>query len=280
MKILVIGSQGQLGNEFQAIQSSSSHDFSFVDQDNLNITKEAEVQNYIQKTSFDIVINCAAYTAVDDAEEDEDLAFAVNEKAVKHLVNACIKHRMKLIHFSTDYVFDGQHHKPYTEKDKVKPLSIYGKSKRAGEKVILKSNVSSLILRTSWLYSHYGQNFMKSMIRLGGEREQLQIVFDQVGTPTHARDLAKAALVCVDQHESWKGKQKLYHFSNEGVSSWFDFAKAIFDKEHIDCRVQPILSKEYPTKAQRPHYSVLDKSQFKSDFKVEIPHWLDSFRNY
>ncbi len=279
MNILVTGSGGQLGSEFRDLEKNSLHHFTFTDASSLDITDNKSLQSYLENKDFHVIINCAAYTAVDQAEDEPEKAFAVNKHAVKNLIEACEKHHMALIHFSTDYVFNGRNHKPYTENDDVNPLGVYGQSKRDGEEEILKSKVSSLILRTSWLYSKYGHNFMKSMIRLGQERDELQIVFDQIGTPTHARDLAEATLSCIDQIKVWEDQQRVYHYANEGVASWYDFALAIFDREKINCKVSPILSKDYPTKAQRPHYSVMDKTKFKNDFDIEILQWQKSLKS-
>ena len=279
MKVLITGSKGQLGCEFKVLKNVTVHELIFVDRDTLDITNQSDIDLFCKRQNIKCIINCAAYTAVDDAEDYQDKAFAVNEKAVKNLVKVCENQKIKLIHFSTDYVFNGENHKPYTESDKVNPIGVYGKSKRAGEEVILKSQISSLIIRTSWLYSEFGHNFMKSMIKLGRERDELRIVYDQVGTPTNALDLAMAVLGCIDQHKKWKNRQEVYHFSNEGVASWYDFALAIFEKENISCEVKPILSKDYPTKAERPHYSVLDKTKLKTDFKLDIPHWLESLKS-
>jgi dTDP-4-dehydrorhamnose reductase len=279
LNILVTGSKGQLGSEFKCLEEDSEHHFQFTDSKTLDITDIEALNFYFNKNHIDLIINCAAYTAVDQAEDDVEKALSINRDAIYNLVNICEKHQIALIHFSTDYVFDGQNYKPYTEDDAVSPLGVYGQSKRAGEEAILNSKASSLIVRTSWLYSKYGHNFMKSMLRLGQERDQLQIVYDQIGTPTHARDLAKAMMTCVSQYMIWQNKQSIYHYANEGVASWYDFAKAIFDKEAIDCKLIPILSKDYPTKAKRPHYSVMDKNKFKTVFGIEILHWQDSLKS-
>ena len=279
MKILITGSNGQLGTEFKHSKPSKHIELIFADATEFDITNLETIQSYFNRQDIDIIVNCAAYTAVDKAEADKEKAFTINKNGVKNLITACEKYNIKLIHFSTDYVFNGMHYKPYNENDDVNPIGVYGKSKRAGEELILKSSISSLIIRTSWLYSRFGHNFMKSMIKLGKEREELNIVYDQIGTPTHARDLVKAVLTCINQHSSWHSQQKVYHFSNEGVVSWYDFALAIFEKEKINCKVYPILSKDFPTKAERPHYSVLDKTKFKADFDIDIPHWLESLKS-
>ena len=276
MKILVTGSKGQLGSEFRALENSTSHQFTFIDLKTLDLTDVNKVQDYFKQQEVDVVINCAAYTAVDQAEDEPDKAFAVNRDAIKNLVGICEIYAIKLIHFSTDYVFDGKHYKPYNEIDSINPIGVYGKSKRAGEEVILNSNISALIIRTSWLYSIYGHNFVKTMIKLGHEKPELKLIYDQVGSPTNAADLAHLCLQCLDKTEIWNNQIKIYHFSNEGVASWYDFALAIFELKNISCQVQPVLSQEFKTKAKRPHYSVLDKGKIKLDFDIEIDHWKKS----
>jgi len=278
LKILVTGSQGQLGSEFRLISQSSVHDFYLTDSAQLDITNFESLNTYFKTNSIDIILNCAAYTAVDKAEEEKENAFTINKEGVKNLVKICEKQNVKLIHFSTDYVFDGRNFQPYKETDEVNPQSVYGKSKLAGEQLILDSNISALIVRTSWLYSNYGNNFVKSIIKLGKERDSLNIVFDQIGSPTNAADLAEATMLCISQQDKWNNKQEIYHFSNEGVCSWYDFTLEIFNTFGIDCKVKPLLSKDYPTKARRPHFSVLDKSKFKSDFNYEIKHWKETFQ--
>jgi dTDP-4-dehydrorhamnose reductase len=278
LKILVTGSNGQLGSEFKLLSKSSLHHFVFVTRNELDISKKNSLDIFFKENTFDVILNCAAYTAVDRAEDEPDKAFAINRDAVKNLVSVCENHEIKLIHFSTDYVFDGSHSTPYKETDKVSPQSVYGLSKLAGENEIINSDISALIIRTSWLYSRFGNNFVKSMLRLGKTREHLSVVFDQIGTPTNALDLASATISCLSQINTWKNKQEVYHFSNEGVTSWYDFALEIFNTFGIDCKVKPLLSKDYPTKATRPHFSVLDKSKFKSDFNYEIKHWKETFQ--
>ncbi len=279
MKILVTGSHGQLGSEFRRLQPSSPHEFKFTDSNDLDITNLDDLKRFFDQNRVDVILNCAAYTAVDEAEDQKDMAFAVNRNAVSNLGTQCKRHNTKLIHFSTDYVFNGKGVAPYNESDIVNPLGVYGASKLAGEQLILDSDISALIIRTSWLYSEYGKNFVKTMMALGREREGLGIVYDQIGTPTNARDLAKASLVCIDKIKDWTGDRKLYHYSNEGVTSWYDFALSIFELHQITCKVAPILSKDYPVKAPRPAYSVLDKHKFKADFGVKIPHWRASLQS-
>jgi len=277
LKILVTGSNGQLGSEFKEISKTSDHDFIFSDSNDLDITERDSLLEFFNSHEVQLILNCAAYTAVDKAEDEEVLANKVNHIGVKNLVEVCARKNIKLIHYSTDYVFDGNQSRPYVENDSVNPEGVYGKSKLAGEREILQSDISALIIRTSWLYSRFGHNFVKSMLNLGRSNKNLNIVFDQIGTPTNALDLAKATLKCITMHDIWQNKREIYHFSNEGVASWFDFTLAIFDKHGINCKVKPILSIDYPTKAKRPHFSVLDKSKFKTDFNHEIRYWRDAF---
>lgn len=279
MRILVTGSNGQLGSEFKLLSKDSDQQFVFSTKKELDISEKTSIDAFFKENTFDVILNCAAYTAVDKAEDEENLAYKINYLGVKNLVEICTQKNIKLIHFSTDYVFDGSNSMPYKETDIVSPQSVYGKSKLAGENEIINSDISALIIRTSWLYSRFGNNFVKSMLKLGKSRENLSIVFDQIGTPTNALDLATATLNCLLKIDSWKSKQKIYHFSNEGVASWYDFTFEIFKTYDIDCKVKPILSKDYPTKAKRPHFSVLDKSKFKSDFNIEIRHWNNAFQS-
>jgi dTDP-4-dehydrorhamnose reductase len=277
MHILVTGKNGQLGSELQRVAKNYPlFSFYFTGSDELDITSKDEVNNLFSNNSFDVVINCAAYTAVDKAEDESEKAYAVNRDGVQHLVNACQTTNTALIHVSTDYVFDGRGHRPYVESDNVHPIGVYGKSKRAGEEGILHSSVTALIIRTSWVYSAFGNNFVKTMLRLSKERDELSVIFDQIGSPTNAQDLAMAIMQCVEQNERWNNKQEIYHYSNEGVCSWYDFAHTIFELNNMDIKLNPILTKDYPTKAARPHYSVLDKTKIKTDFNLNIPHWKES----
>ena len=275
MNILVTGAGGQLGSEIRAI-ANDEHQFFFETSATLDITSKQKVLSFVSTNKIDIIINCAAYTAVDKAENEEQLAFNVNEKAVENLVVACENFQAKLIHISTDYVFDGSQNTPYKESDEVKPLGVYGQSKRKGEEVVLNSTIDALIIRTSWVYSFFGNNFVKTMMRLGQERESLGVIFDQVGTPTYAKDLAEFCMYLINQDFSKVGS--IYHFSNEGVISWYDFAKAIMEIAHIDCDIKPIETYQYPTPAKRPQYSVLNKSKLKEDFNYKIPYWKDSLK--
>lgn len=280
MKILVTGANGQLGSTFRAIGSEyKMYDFYFYGSKELDITDSSSIKIAFEECHPDIVLNCAAYTAVDRAEDEPEIAFAVNADGVKNLVDACKVNEVALIHISTDYVFDGTNNRPYVETDPVNPIGIYGKSKRAGEEAILDSDISALIIRTSWVYSEFGNNFVKTMLRLGKERDELKVIFDQVGSPTNTYDLAKAIMRIIDQKEKWKGNRDIFHFSNDGVCSWYDFALAIFEISEIKCKVSPILSKEYPTKAIRPHYSVLSKEKIKTKFALEGKHWREALKD-
>ena len=279
MNILVTGSNGQLGSEIKDLVTNYK-DFNFFLRDlpELNICDAEALNTFIFNQNINAVINCAAYTAVDQAEEDVEIAEQVNSIGVLNLVNALKKVNGKLIHISTDYVFDGNSFLPYQELDELNPIGIYGETKRAGELVILNSSIDALVIRTSWLYSAYGNNFVKTMLKLGHERDELEVIFDQVGTPTYASDLAKTCLdILLDKSsENISMNGKIYHYSNEGVTSWYDFAKAIMELGSIDCKVRPIETKDYPTPAKRPHFSVLNKTKIKKDFNIEIPYWRDS----
>lgn len=277
-RILITGSNGQLGSEIKDL-SSNYPDFQFIytDIDELDLTNQKAIDTFFEWEDFNVCINCAAYTAVDKAEDEPETAMLINATTVVYLSKACSKKGIPFIHISTDYVFDGKNHKPYSEFDATDPDSEYGKTKLAGEKAVFGFAETAMIIRTSWLYSSYGNNFVKTMLRLGREREELSVVFDQVGTPTYAGDLAKAILDILSS-EKIKPGIAVYHYSNEGVISWYDFAKAIFRESGISCKVNAIESKDFPVKATRPFYSVLNKSKIKNDFQVEIPYWLDSLK--
>lgn len=282
MKILITGAYGQLGSEINALTSNFPNwAFLFTDVDSLDITDESAVQNYFERELPDFVVNCAAYTAVDKAETDSQTVEKVNAFAPKLLAKYAHKIGAKLIQISTDYVFDGTACTPYTETDEVNPQGVYGATKLRGEQNCLAENPDSIVIRTSWLYSTFGNNFVKTMLRLGKERSQLSVVFDQVGTPTYAADLA-AAILSIIQITSKKTEKFLpgiYHFSNEGVASWYDFAKAIFEIAQVECEILPVLSNQFPTPAKRPSFSVLNKSKFRETFGIEIPYWRDSLRD-
>ena len=279
MNILVTGSNGQLGSEIKDLEANfTDFKFFFMDLPELDICNSSQLNIFIKENSINTVINCAAYTAVDEAEKDSDIAKKVNSTGVLNLVNSLEKVNGRLIHISTDYVFDGNNFLPYQELDQVNPMGVYGNTKRSGELAVINSNIDAIIIRTSWLYSAYGNNFVKTMLRLGNERDQLGVIFDQVGSPTNAYDLAKACLDILAYSTKAKinSKGNLYHFSNEGVASWYDFAKAIMTLGDVKCNVKPIETKDYPTPTKRPHFSVLNKSKIKNDFKIDIPYWRDS----
>ena len=278
MNILVTGANGQLGSEIRSL-SENFVDFNFIFKDlpDLDICNFLELENFVNKNKIDSIINCAAYTAVDKAEEESAIAQKVNADGVLNLVKVLEKVNGKLIHISTDYVYDGKSFMPYKETDEVSPIGVYGNTKREGELSVINSGIDGLVIRTSWLYSSYGNNFVKTMLRLGNDRDELGVIFDQVGTPTYARDLALSCLTILS-NKKINSKGNLYHFSNEGVASWYDFAKAIMAIGNVNCKVNPIETKEYPTPAKRPHYSVLNKSKIKNDFGIEIPYWRDSLK--
>jgi dTDP-4-dehydrorhamnose reductase len=282
MKVLITGSNGQLGSEIKELVSEFENlEFIFKDLPELDICDLDMLTTIIINQHINAVINCAAYTSVDQSEENPEIAEQVNVKGVLNLVNALEKVNGKLIHISTDYVFDGNHSQPYKESDSVSPIGVYGETKRAGELAVLNSSIDAIVIRTSWLYSYYGNNFVKTMLRLGNEKESINVVFDQIGTPTYAKDLAKTCMNILSDAGSTNISKKgsLYHFSNEGVTSWYDFATAIMEISNIDCKVVPIETKDYPTQAIRPLYSVLDNYKIKSDFKVTIHNWRDSLAN-
>ena len=264
---LVTGAKGQLGTELRNLLKEAAV---YVDRNELDISSEVAVQNFFKDNQFDCIVNCAAYNAVDKAEDEPLLADVANHSGAKWLA----KYGKSIIHISTDYVFDGTQSRPYAETDQPNPVSSYGKSKLAGEQAVMDLAETAVIIRTAWLYSAYGTNFLKTMLRLGKECESLNVVSDQVGTPTFAGDLAKAVVQILPQMQS--GKKSIYHFSNEGVCSWYDFAHAIIKIAGLSCRVNPIESKDYPTKAIRPFYSVLNKEKIKCDFNLDIPHWRDT----
>ena len=276
--ILVTGSNGQLGSEIKEISSNYPYNFFFTDRSELDISNKISIVNFIETNSINTIINCAAYTAVDKAEEEKELADKINHIAVKYLAEISKENNIKLIHISTDYVFNGQNYKPYTEDDITNPNSVYGKTKLDGEAALQKINPkNSIIIRTSWVYSSYGANFVKTMLRLGRERDELGVIFDQVGTPTYAGDLAKAILEILPNIKS--EKVQIYNYSNEGVLSWYDFSKEIIRMAKLECRINPIETKEYPTPASRPHYSLLNKSKIKQKFNISIPYWKDSLED-
>lgn len=278
--ILVTGANGQLGNEVRLLaQLHPQFIFFFTDVDTLDICDKESVMAYMVSNKIDYVLNCAAYTAVDAAEDNSALCDRINRDAVANLGEAAARVGAKVIHVSTDYVFDGTSCKPYRENDQTCPVSAYGRSKLAGEEALLAVCKDSVVIRTAWLYSPFGNNFVKTMLRLGKEKEKLTVVFDQVGTPTYAADLAAAMLSVIENAEKGSFQSGVYHYSNEGVCSWYDFTVKIHQLAGItDCKVLPVGSDSYPTKARRPHYSVLDKSKIKDAYQLEIPHWEASLR--
>lgn len=280
MKILVTGSKGQLGSEIKFLSTDHNYDFVFIDLDELNLSKTETILPYLSKINPEFIINCAAYTAVDKAEDEPDLAALINDKAPAIIANFCKESGCRLIHISTDYVFDGNFDRPINEDDKPNPTSVYGATKSNGEKVILSQLSDAYIIRTSWVYSEFGNNFVKTMMRLGKEREEINVVSDQFGTPTWARDLARTILFLISKVIEGKDKPGLYHYSNEGAITWYDFAKKIMELSSINCMVNPITTSQFPTKAKRPSYSVLDKSKFKSNFDLKVPEWQDSLKKY
>ena len=272
--VLVTGSSGQVGNEIKAISSDYSYNFFFTDRNNIDITSKDSIKEFCKTNNINVIINCAAYTAVDKAQSDEINADLINRKAVKKLALVSQELNIKLIHISTDYVFDGKNFKPYCEEFQTNPQSIYGKTKLDGENELLDINpLNSIIIRTSWVYSYYGNNFVKTMLRLGKEKEELGVIFDQIGTPTYAKDLAKIILDIVPQIDNQK--VEIYNYSNEGVLSWYDFAKEIMKMAKLNCKINPIETYQYPTPAKRPHFSLLNKNKIKSTFNIEIPYWKD-----
>ncbi|RXJ52442.1 dTDP-4-dehydrorhamnose reductase [Gelidibacter gilvus] len=275
--VLVTGGNGQLGQCIQSIanQFPSLH-FLFVDKDILDITNEKDVLDFFEAHHIHWCINCAAYTAVDHAEENQELALQVNVVGARNIANACQRNGSKLIQISTDFVFDGKSSNPYKETDRVNPLGVYGLTKLNGEVEVKKNCPSYFIVRTSWLYSEFGNNFMKTMLRLGSEKTQLSVVNDQIGSPTYAIDLAEALIQIIQLDTDNYG---IYHYSNHGQISWFDFAKTIFELTNNDLSLNPILSKDYATLAERPKYSVLDTSKITDEFALKIPFWKDSLAN-
>ena len=277
--ILITGANGQLASEIKGLSADYPKSlFYFTDRAALDITNKTVLESFCSENSIQVIINCAAYTAVDKAETDAQNADKVNHLAVKYLAEVSKSQNISLVHISTDYVFDGKNYRPYLEEDSVAPQGVYGKTKLLGEQAALDINPkNSIIIRTSWVYSSFGSNFVKTMLRLGNERDALSVIFDQVGTPTYAADLAKVILDILPQLNN-KDVQT-YHYSNEGACSWYDFAKAIFEISDINCKVNPIETREYPTPATRPHYSLLNKAKIKTAFNIEIPYWRDSLKS-
>lgn len=286
MNILVTGANGQLGSEMRVLAASSSNKYIFSDIASidgrettiLDITNIDAVRHLCKDSSIDVIINCAAYTNVDKAEDDYATAYKINAEAVSNLAKAATECGALLVHVSTDYVFKGTSCIPYSEDLPVEPIGAYGKTKAEGERFVVESGCRYLIFRTAWLYSIYGNNFVKTMRRLTSERDSLKVVFDQVGSPTYAADLAFAIFNIIEEGKA-VGKEGVYHFSNEGVCSWFDFSKAIAELSgNLSCNIQPCHSDEFPSKVKRPHYSVLDKTKYKETFGLFVPHWYDALK--
>lgn len=277
-KVLVTGASGQLGSEIRGLSNLyPQYDFTFADRAMLDLSNLCKMEDFFDIHSFNTIINCAAYTAVDKAEGERELADTINHRFVSMLAKIAKKKNITLVHVSTDYVFDGQNHRPYVESDPTNPQGVYGQTKCDGEKVILSvASANTIIIRTSWVYSTFGNNFVKTMLRLGKERDSLGVIFDQVGTPTYARDLAQAILEILPNIQN--KSPEIYHYSNEGVASWYDFAKAIFELSGVECNVNAITTDQYPTPASRPHYSLLNKSKIKNDFNLTIPYWRDALK--
>lgn len=272
--ILITGANGQLGSEIRVASAQfPQFRFFFTDVTELDICNREAVHAYMAENHIDVIVNCAAYTAVDKAEDDAETCYRINRDAVKNLAEAAREYKLDIIHVSTDYVFDGKSYLPYTEVMPVNPSSVYGKSKLEGERILMEICPEAVIVRTSWLYSSFGNNFVKTMLRLGQERDKLNVIFDQVGTPTYAADLAVALLSILAAGKPAAG---IYHYSNEGVCSWYDFTRSIHRLAGISCDLVPIESKEYPVRTPRPHFSVLNKAKIKQTYGIEIPHWEDS----
>jgi dTDP-4-dehydrorhamnose reductase len=280
--ILVIGSKGQVGQELQVLQGDfSQFDFVFVDVEELDITHKKIVDVFFSKNKFAYCINCAAYTAVDKAETEPDVVWKVNVNGVRHLATACAFHDIPFLQLSTDYVYHNDQNTPFKEADPTSPKGVYAKTKLEGDNSALSIHpAGAMVIRTSWVYSSFGNNFVKTMLRLGADHPELRVIYDQIGTPTYARDLAAAMLTILQQVENKTiGKEALtgiYHYSNEGVTSWYDFALAVFELRNMPVKVVPIETKDYPTPAQRPNFSVLNKAKIKSVFGLKIPHWRQS----
>ena len=277
MTILVTGGNGQLGCALRLASAESRHRFLFTDIEELDITSATAIEEFFSRENIEVVVNCAAYTAVDLAEENEEQADLINHRAVTLLADACKRHNATLIHISTDYIFSGNAETPYNEESEPAPINAYGRTKLAGERAIEKSGCHYIILRTAWLYSEYGKNFVKTMRELTASRSEIRVVADQIGTPTYAGDLAEAITYIINSGQL--DKCGIYNYSNEGVCSWYDFACEIVRLSGNNCKVRPCTTADYPTKARRPQYSVLDKSKFVATFGLAIPEWRESLES-
>jgi dTDP-4-dehydrorhamnose reductase len=281
MKILVTGKTGQLGRSIRKIVENThqKHEYVFTDRAELDFSNIKSISSYFQSHQFDLVINCAAFTTVDKAEEEKELTGLINHEALKQICEILIQNNTKLIHISTDYVFDGNSKKPYKEDDIPNPINFYGKTKLEGEKVVQKiMPKNAIIIRAGWIFSEFGGNFLDTILKLGKEREELNIIYDQIGSPTYAMDLAEAILTIIDskKYNSEDQETEIYHYSNEGSCSWYDFAKVIFKLANIKCKINPIKSDEYVSSSKRPSYSIMSKDKIKKNFNLVIPYYQDS----
>jgi len=278
MNILITGANGQLGNEMRKISTRSASDsYFFTDVTELDITKPDDIRRMMKENQISVVVNCAAYTNVDKAEDNEKIADLLNHKAAENLAIACKEQDALLIHISTDYVFGGTKNTPISENEPVNPLGVYGKTKLDGELSVINSGCRYLIFRTAWLYSSFGNNFVKTMLKLTSEKDKLSVVFDQVGSPTYAGDLAAVIFKTIEER-LFKKHQGIYHFTDEGVCSWYDFTMEIAELSNHKCDIQPCHSNEFPSKVKRPSFSVLDKTKVKNDLDIKIPYWKVSLR--
>lgn len=285
MRILIVGKNGQLGRSVCELvrQKISDHNFVFVGRDELDLSQKQSILNYFYHNNFDVVVNCAAYTAVDKAESEMNLANQINHLAVRQMASIVSEQRAKFIHISTDYVFDGRDSRPYIEEDTVNPINVYGETKLAGERAVqMVMPTGAIIIRTSWLYSKYGHNFINTMLKLGREKDELRVVSDQVGAPTYALDLAAVVLMAIGRVSNANQEQKtsIFHYSNEGSCSWYEFAKKAFELKGIRCALLPITSNQYPTPAKRPTNTLMNKEKIKKEFNLNIPCWQESLTRY
>ena len=278
MRILVTGCKGQLGQEFKNNVSNSDHEFYFTDENELNITKKKEILDYVIIHKIELIINCAAYTNVNSAETNKRQAIKVNSDAVRNLVEVCEKKKIKMIHFSTDYVYNSDNLNPINEDSNINPINYYGISKREGEKIIEKSSSDSIIIRTSWLYSMYGNNFVKTMIKKGEKGQKIYVINDQFGCPTYSKDLVDCTLNIIVSNKL--NKYKVYNFSNEGYTNWYDFTKKIFELKRINCPIIAVNSDKYKSIANRPKYSITDKSRIKNIFNITIRNWNEALEEF